>query len=240
MAEGTKGDVELKLKCLDKYAYDRRGMLHRMTVTVARRIFCEETMTRADVNITAVTNHGAFSDRRSVTRLLEKLGFETDGGKLVMVEDISENEKVRILMDKLTLAQAACLHGWIKELERTRPKDPRGRKAGVKIGAYSTESADRKAELERKNARVADQMEKRFEGRSGRAEHAEDTAVSVPSRDGQGLIRVEYLRGLATDKLEKRLENVNRIIAGGNVRMQFVDEQAKIRDIINERKDETR
>lgn len=42
---------------------------------------------------------------------------------------------------------------------------------------------------------------------------------------------------LDTDKLERRLANIERVIDGGNVRARFTDERDKIRIILNDRKE---
>lgn len=246
MAMGTKGDEKLKAECLAKYAYKKPGsMFRKMTSTIARRLFCEETLARADVNATSITNHGAFGDRRKVTKILSDLGFDTDGqGGFVMVREVSDDDKTQMLMDTLKVSQAACLHGWINELAQVEPKEPRGRKAGVKVGPYDTDSATAKADLAKKNAQTVDRITAKFdepEQTAGKTPagsgEAAASSLSVPSRDDQGFIRNEYLMTLDTDKLERRLANIERVIDGGNVRARFTDERDKIRIILNDRKE---
>lgn len=245
MAMGTKGDEKLKAECLAKYAYKKPGsMFRKMTSTIARRLFCEETLARADVNATSITNHGAFGDRRKVTKILSDLGFDTDGqGGFVMVREVSDDDKTQMLMDTLKVSQAACLHGWINELAQVEPKEPRGRKAGVKVGPY-TDSATAKADLAKKNAQTVDRITAKFdepEQTAGKTPagsgEAAAPSLSVPSRDDQGFIRNEYLMTLDTDKLKRRLANIERVIDGGNVRARFTDERDKIRIILNDRKE---
>lgn len=246
MTMGTKGDEKLKAECLAKYAYKKPGsMFRKMTSTIARRLFCEETLARADVNATSITNHGAFGDRRKVTKILLDLGFDTDGqGGFVMVREVSDDDKTQMLMDTLKVSQAACLHGWINELAQVEPKEPRGRKAGVKVGPYDTDSATAKADLAKKNAQTVDRITAKFdepEQTAGKmpagSGEAAAPSLSVPSRDDQGFIRNEYLMTLDTDKLERRLANIERVIDGGNARARFTDERDKIRIILNDRKE---
>ena len=243
---GTKGDEKLKAECLAKYAYKKPGsMFRKMTSTIARRLLCEETLARADVNATSITNHGAFGDRRKVTKILLNLGFDTDGqGGFVMVREVSDDDKTQMLMDTLKVSQAACLHGWINELAQVEPKEPRGRKAGVKVGPYDTDSATAKADLAKKNAQTVDRITAKFdepEQTAGKTPagsgEAATPSLSVPSRDDQGFIRNEYLMTLDTDKLERRLANIERVIDGGNARARFTDERDKIRIILNDRKE---
>lgn len=246
VANGTNGDEELKAECLARYAYKKYGRYRTMTATIARKLFCEETLARADVNASSITNHGAFGDRRNVRKLLSDLGFETDGcGGFIMARKVSDDDKTKTLVDTLTVSQAACLQGWIKELEQTEPKDPRGRKSGTKVGSYDTDSAKAREDLAKKSAQALDRMTAGFgepeqtavkETPAGSGE-ADAPSLSVPSRDDQGFIRNEYLKTLDTDKLERRLANIERVIDGGNVRARFTDERDKIRIILNDRKE---
>ena len=220
-------------------------MFRKMTSSISRRLFWEESLARADVNATSITNHGAFGDRRKVTKILSDLGFDTDGqGGFVMVREVSDDDKTQMLMDTLKVSQAACLHGWINELAQVEPKEPRGRKAGVKVGPYDTDSATAKADLAKKNAQAVDRITAKFdkpEQNAGKTPagsgEAAAPSLSVPSRDDQGFIRNEYLMTLDTDKLERRLANIERVIDGGNVRTRFTDERDKIRIILNDRKE---
>lgn len=223
--EIAEAERERKYKedCISEFAL--RGQIRNITGALVTHLFNLEALNRTDVTMKSIMLNGAFANAKAVSRMLKKLGFAFENGEFVEAEKVSKDERTNVLMSVLTVVQLACLQGYWKKLEEKEPPAKVTRNREKFTDGYDTA----RKRMQRQNEEKAEKAEKETISQK-------PTETSVKSRDERGMIRKEYLETLSTEKLNRRLENVRKIIA----RMEepdarWLDEQKKIEALLAER-----
>lgn len=221
----TERERKYKEDCISEFAL--RGQIRNITGALVSHLFNSETLNRSDVSARSIMLNGAFSDARAVSKLLRKLGFAFEEGRFVEKEELSEKERTNVLMSVLTVVQLTCLQGYWKKLAEKEPPQKATRRRGKFEDGYETA----RKRMMKENEHKAEEAERKTVSQ-------EPTERSVKSRDERGMIRTEYLETLSTEKLKRRLENVERMTSGTDEpSIRWADERDKIRAVLVERGD---